>query len=337
MPFLSDSFYNEKLKKYGLNIKTKYIVGNKILERNTNGSHNDDITNGIICSKEYFLNNVLIHTEKIFDSRIEYSFVSKQLENKEYTCINCGAHSNIKDFIDGCPYCNSKYNIDYTDKQLGGKYHYDLVLKNKTYRVVTAIIDIVLSFILAFIFIKLSSRTFNSYDISKIFIYGTILSLILYYFFYILDAYFILLPIKLYKEKQNKKQSDFWNETKIDKKAFFNNLNYEVRKKYYNLHDIIDYDILDYTKFEHYNKFNNEYIKVEADVRIILFKNNKTISKFIHAIYIMKKNEYGTIKLNNEINMIKCHNCGATIDASKGKCEYCGTEVKYLQEWIMDN
>ena len=44
MPFLSDSFYNEKLKKYGLNIKTKYIVGNKILERNTNGSHNDDIT-----------------------------------------------------------------------------------------------------------------------------------------------------------------------------------------------------------------------------------------------------------------------------------------------------
>ena len=62
-----------------------------IRDRNTNGSHNDDITNGIICSKEYFLNNVLIHTEKIFDSRIEYSFVSKQLENKEFTVDEAGA------------------------------------------------------------------------------------------------------------------------------------------------------------------------------------------------------------------------------------------------------
>ena len=291
MPFLSDSFYNEKLKKYNLNIKTKYIVGNKILERNTNGSHNDDIINGIVCSKEYFLNNILIHTEKIFDSRIEYSFVSKQMEDKEYTCKNCGMHSNIKDFIDGCPYCNSKYNIDYTDKQLGGKYHYDLVLRNKAYRVITAIIDIILSIILSFLFIKLSSRTFNVYDISKIFIYGVILALILYYFFYILDAYFVLLPIKLYKERQNKKQSDFWNKTKIDKKAFFNNLNYEVRKKYYNLDDIIDYDILDYTQIEPYTKSDDEYIEVKADVRIILFKNNKITPKYITATYVMKKNK----------------------------------------------
>jgi len=35
--------------------------------------------------------------------------------------------------------------------------------------------------------------------------------------------------------------------------------------------------------------------------------------------------------------MIKCHNCGASIDATKGACNYCHTEIKYLQEWILEN
>ena len=80
----------------------------------------------------------------------------------------------------------------------------------------------------------MTSRTFNIYDISKILIYGIILSLILYYFFYILDAYIVLGPIRRYKDKQNKKQMEFWERTHIDKKTFFNNLNYEIRNNYYN-------------------------------------------------------------------------------------------------------
>ena len=30
-----------------------------------------------------------------------------------------------------------------------------------------------------------------------------------------------------------------------------------------------------------------------------------------------------------------CHNCGASIDVTKSKCEYCDSEIKYLQEWIL--
>ena len=43
MPLISDTSQTKKLKKYNINIKTKYIVGDKILERNTNNSYNDDI------------------------------------------------------------------------------------------------------------------------------------------------------------------------------------------------------------------------------------------------------------------------------------------------------
>jgi len=174
-----DKFHKEKLKKHNINIKTQYIVENDIFERNTDDSKNDDIKNGIRCKKFYYINNILKHTETKFDSRIEYTFISQEEENKDYSCPNCGRDAKVKDFKEGCPYCRTRYNIEYTDKDLGSKYHYDRVLRSNKYRIITAIIDLVISLIISYIFIKTTSRTFNNYDVSKIFIYGFILSLIL--------------------------------------------------------------------------------------------------------------------------------------------------------------
>lgn len=335
MPLISDNFQIKKLNKYKINIKTKYIVGNEVLERNTNNTKNDDIKNGIRCKKEYYLNNNLTHTEDLFDSRIEYTFISKEIENKEYKCPNCGMQSKLKDFIDGCPYCRTYYNIDYTDKDLGSKYHYDRVLRNNSYRVITGVVDLIISMILCFFFIKSTSRTFNGIDILKIFIYGLILSMVLYYFFYILDAYIILGPIKRYKDKQNQKQIDFWEKTKIDKKIFFNNLNYEVGKYYYSKKNIIDFDVLDYIEFETFTKKDIQYVRVLAEIRIVYYDMGKFKSKFSKEEFIFKKNPNKELELKDGVNMIKCHNCGASIDATKEVCSYCHTEIKYLQEWIL--
>ena len=337
MPLISDNLHLKKLQKFNINIKTKYIVGNKILERNTDNSHNDDIKNGIRCEKQYYVNHKLIHIEKLFDSRIEYTFISEDQQEQDYTCPNCGMHAKLKEFIDGCPYCKTYYNIDYTDKDLGGKYHYDLILKNNVYRVITAVVDLLISLLLAFVFIKFTSRTFNVYDISKIFIYGIILALILYYFFYIIDGYVILGPIKKYKDKQNQKQIDFWNRSKIDKKTFFNNFNYEIRNKYYESTNIIDYDIIDFIEFQEYIKDGNLFVNVKANVRIVTFENNKITSKFVDELYTLKRINDDILKLREGVNIIKCHNCGASIDVTKGYCEYCHTKIKYFQSWILEN
>ncbi|HIT23035.1 MAG TPA: hypothetical protein IAD45_01290 [Candidatus Faecimonas intestinavium] len=336
MALISETYQKEKLKRYGINIRTKYIVGNKILERNTNDSVNDNIERGIRCQKEYYIDNKLAHKEKLFDSRIEYTYIMDNNINEEYECPNCGMKSPLKDFIDGCPYCKTYYNMDYSEKDLGSKYHYDRVLKSNIYRVITLIVDIIISIIISFIFIKLTSRTFNNYDIIKIFIYGIILSLILYYFFYIADAYIILSPIKKFKDKENKKQIEFWQRTKINKKTFFNNLNYEIRKKYYSKENIIDYDILDYTNFKDYEVNGVLYVDVTADLRIVTYENKKLKSKIITQTYTMKQNKNTLLNLGNKENIIRCANCGASIDVTKGKCEYCHSEIKYLQEWILE-
>lgn len=335
MPLVTDKSHIKKLKDNNINIITYYIVGNQILKRNTNNSINDDIKNGIRCKKEYYINNTLAHTEKSFDTRMEYSFVSSSNLNGEHKCPNCGMKGLVRDFLEGCPYCRTTYNIDYTDKELGNKYHYDQVLRNKTYRLITGIVDLVISIILSFIFITLTSRTFNSYDIAKIFIYGLILSLILYYFFYLLDAYVILSPIKRYKERENKKQKEFWERTKLNKKNFFNNLNYEIRKKYYSSPYIIDYDLIDYTEFKDFYKDNKLYIKVAVEIRKVYFKNNKITSKYEKDTFVLKRCEDGFIELKDGVNYVKCHNCGNSIDVTKEYCEYCRSDIKYLQEWIL--
>ena len=335
MSFVSNNFHEKKLNKYGINIKTKYIVGNTILERNFDNSLNDDIVSGIRCEKDYYIKNNLVHKETSFDSRIEYTFISKEMEQKDYKCPNCGMNGKIKDFISGCPYCRTTYNIDYTNKDLGSKYHYDLVLKSNLYRVITGIIDLIISIILSFIFIKTTSRTFNQIDIIKVFIYGFILSLVLYYLFYIVDAYIILKPIKIYKNKENQKQIDFWKRTKIDKKTFFNNLNYELEKYYYSKENIIDFDILDYLKFNDFTIKNTKYVKVLVMIRIVTY-DNKIKSKIIKQEFIFRKNQNDKLVLNEGVNLIKCHNCGASIDVTKTECSYCHSKINYLQEWILD-
>ena len=336
MPLVSDNFHSKKLNKYGINIKTKYFVGNKIYERNTDNSVNDDIVAGIRCAKEYYIGKTLVHKEKEFDSRIEYTFISKEMENQDYKCPNCGMESKIKDFVDGCPYCRTHYNVDYQDKELGSKHHYDRVLRNNTYRVVVGIVDLIISLIISYFFIKNTSRTFNSIDIIKVFVYGVILSMVLYYFFYLLDAYVILGPIKRYKDRQNQKQRDFWYKTKIDKKLFFNNLNYEVRKYYYSKEDVIDFDIIDYIEFSEFTKDNTEHVKVKAEVRIVYYNNGKITSKFTKEEYVFRRNPKESLILEEGTNMIKCKNCGASIDATKGVCTYCHTEINYLQDWILE-
>ena len=332
---VTDSFHNKKLKEYGINIKTKYIVGNKILERNTDNSINDDINNGVRCEKQYYHNNKLIHKEKLFDTRIEYTFISKDVEDTPHKCDNCGMEGKLKDFIKCCPYCRTDYNIDYSDKDLGSKHHYDRVLKSNTYRIITAVIDLIISTIIMFFYIQASSRTFNSYDIAKVFIYGFILALALYYLFYLLDAYVILGPIKRYKDRQNKKQIEFWKRTGIDKKHFFNNLNYEVRKEYYEQQNIIDYDVIDYIEFNDFKKKDKLCVEVIAEARIVYFINGKIKSEMKKEKYVMMKHDNQIQNLQKGANHIECYNCGASIDVTQEECGYCQKKQRYLHEWIM--
>ena len=92
---ITEKKHEERLKSFGLNIKTKYKSLNNVLERNTDGSKNDNVPEGVILSKQYFYRGQVIHKENIFDSRIIYKFEFNH-GDKEQKCPNCGSPIVIK-------------------------------------------------------------------------------------------------------------------------------------------------------------------------------------------------------------------------------------------------
>lgn len=340
MSLVTENFQSKRLKNLNINIKTKYSVLGKILERNTDNSKNDDIKNGVILKKQYYKDGMLIHTAYNFDPRIEYTYISQDEENKKINCPNCGKDGLVKDFIDGCPYCHTHCNIDYTDKELGKKEHFDQIIHNEKYSKITLLIDIIISAIILFSYIYLNSRTFNIYDIFKIIVGTLILGFSLYYVFYMLDALIVLFPIKIYKNKMNQKQKEFWNrmnKINVDKKIFFNNFNYELKEYYYSnrFPNIIDYDIIDYLEFNEFKDKNDTLnINVTLNIRIIEYTNKIKVSIRKEKFTFIRSN-IESDKLNNGINIIKCPGCGASIDVTKENCEYCKTKINYLQEWYL--
>ena len=326
-----------RLKEYGLNIKTKYQSDHQLLERNTDGSKNDNIKQGIILEKDYY-KGVLLKKENIFDSRILYTYEFN--ESKEVKCINCGAISNIDNNNDHCPYCNTSFNLEYTSKNLGSKYYYDLVTKDRSYVIKTYIIDLIISSIITSFYLISTSRTMYFFDILKIVVGSILVSLILFYFFYYVDAMILLPGLKRKKEAQNKRQQEFWERLEkknLDKTTFYNNLLYELRELYYNdkYKDIIDFDILDYEEFKDIEKDNKLYVEVSIDIRIVRYINGKVKSK-----REIKKYRLVCVQEEDSLapgaNEIRCYNCNSSIDVREKKCKYCGTRINYYQQWYLD-
>jgi len=339
MPIVSENFHSKKVKNKGINIRTTYKNSTTTCVRNLDNSSNDDVVKGIRIRKEYFKDGHLLYTTTKFDSRIEYTYVNHDNEEAETSCPNCGYKAKVKDFVDGCPYCRTVYNVDYTDKDLGAKYHYDRVLRSNWYRIITFIFDLLISFIICFIYFKNTGRTFNEFDILKVIVYSILLSAVLYYFFYIIDGYIVLLPIIIYKDHMNKKQMAFWNkmeEVKVDKKTFYNNLDYELSKYFYDeSSDIIDFDILDYLEFKYQkDKDNHLIVTVKMDIRLIKYDGKiKEENEDMEFSFIRYEREI--YKLEDGKNYIKCPHCGNSCDVTLDKCDHCRSELAYYQEWSL--
>ena len=332
---------NKRLKEYGINIKTRYRTEDGIRERNTDLSRNDNIEHGIRIEKRYYRNGAVIHRNRNFDSRILYSFVTEKGDSDVFVCPNCGGVCAAKDVEEGCPYCGTFLNLDYTHRDLGTKYTYDRTLKNKYYIPVTLGIDFLFSVFLSWIYISATGRTFNGYDVAKVFIYGAVLCAALFYLFYYMDALVILGPVKRYKDRINRQQADFWKrmeEKGIKKEKFYNNFNFEISQYYFKeCEDIIDYDIVDYNRLEEFYENQKLYVRVNASIRLVRYhkESGKIKDRIVKKDYVLEYQGPSRVALNGEVSKICCRNCGSSIDITAERCPYCNTEYRSVQEWFL--
>lgn len=145
----------------------------------------------------------------------------------------------------------------------------------------------------------------------KIFIYSTILAMILYYFFYLCrgvcgtwgqsDAT---------KKNRTDRQQEFWTGTGIDKKRFYNNLNYEAGRRYYSRPNVIDYDIMDYTGLQEHVENGILCVDVELKVRLVYLRGGRITSAYQKDTFSLRHNDR-VMTLDSGIQVIKCPKCDA--------------------------
>ncbi len=334
MSLITERNHEKRLKTNNIKVKTYYKVGDSILET-MNDSINPDIVNGIRLGKKYYKDDLLIGEVNKFDSRIHYSYSSPSVDKDK--CPNCGMEIRKDKYEDCCPFCRTSYNLDYIDKEVSNKESYDYIIHNNKYIWITLINDIIVSALLVYLYIASTSRTFNIYDISKIVVYTILVSTVLYFVFYTLDAYILLGPIKRYKESRNRDINNFWNSVGYDKVKFFNNLMYELEEYYFSnkSKDIIDFDIIDYNSFDKTNVDGKEGIIVNILIRFVTINGNAIKTNVEEKNCIFQKADITQKKQKDGVNIIDCRKCGASIDITKNECPYCRTKTNYLQEWYL--
>ena len=141
------------------------------------------------------------------------------------------------------------------------------------------------------------------------------------------------------KEYQNKKQQEFWDkmsQNNYDKIKFYNNFISDLRRLYYSdkYPNIIDFDIIDYDNYKMYNKDNKLYVDVSINIRIVEYVNGKIKSSINNKTYTLLHQDLDG-ELKGGVNLIKCHNCGSSINVLDRECSYCGTKYNYYQEWYI--
>lgn len=342
MGIITMHFHSKRLKHFNINIKTKFQDENRVSERNTDNSYNDDIKSGIILNKTYFKDDKPIHMEKIFNPSLLYTFMINSELEEERTCLNCGMNGKGKEFINGCPYCHSIYTIDFVDKNVAGKANYNYVMKDNKYKIKTFIIDFIFCLIIFSIYFIYTKSIFSIFDTLELLGLSLIGSLVLFYAFYADDSYLITKRVIKVKEKQNQKQKIFWNNIEkynISKKKFFNNLNSELNEYFYNdlipkNKNVIDFDIIDYEDYDYFIDKNNKInIKVKLELRVVEVKNDSIKSSTKEMSFVLVQNEI--VEKEKGIYLVKCYGCGASIDIMKNECEYCGSKINYLQSWYI--
>ncbi len=328
---LSDKKYLKRLKDFGMNLITTYKSGNDIVEKNSFETLRTNIVNGIRLEKNYLRGGKSVYKLHNFDPRIKYTFVNASTARK---CPNCGA--DIDQASGECPYCGTAYNMDYESKSLGAKYHTDLVMNTTTYKTVAWILSFATAFIISYIYIRTTGRTFNGWDMTKVLVGTALFGLAFYYVFYYLDSFFILLPIKMYKERINTAQTQFWaqNGNDINKDVFFTNLNYELQKYYFEgdqTRNVLDFDFVDYTTITR----DGDIVEIEILVREVYYTGGK-----VKCRQVSKKIRLKRAKIEHRLENVggvalRCRNCGTSMDAFAQECPSCGTRHNYLQEWYM--
>ena len=341
MAIVSDTPQARRLARLGIAIRTEFWDGSGIRFRATDGQRRDDVTGGVIMNKKYFRGDRLLRREKAFNPMMMYTYVASGELSRQITCPNCGRPGTVADFVDGCPYCGTCYNVEYTARQAGGKFHGDKDVRDWMYYLLALVVCLGVCLPVSLAFFRATGRTFGTFDILKAVFYGLLVALALFYGFYVARAFVLTRRAEEKYERQNALIKRFETELLglgMGLDDFYNNLTSELTRWFFDSEvpenrDVADWDVLDYDDFDiREDSQGRKNLSVTLTVRRIWAQGDRLRSRRERLRVNLRPNRVVTEPLKPGVNIIQCHNCGASIDVTQPACEHCGSRINYRQK-----
>ena len=341
MAMVSDKPQTARLKQCGVDIQTEFWdEGGCLRLRSTDGAHHDDVVNGIVLTKKYFQGGRPVHRETEFNPMMMYTYIANGELSREQTCPNCGWTATVADFVEGCPYCGTCYNVEYTARRQGGKFHADKNMKDIRLYLGVLIAALAVCLSVSFAVVGLTGRTFNVFDKLKAVAYGVLPALALFALFFSTHAFVITRRAEEKYQRQTALIRRFESDLlALDLRLyeFYTNLSSELALWCYGddvpgNRDVVDFDVLDYDDYaittDGQGRTN---LSVTLRLRRVRAGKGGVTSDDDRLRVDLRPTGQKRDALGPGVNLIRCPGCGASIDIMKPACPQCGTRIHYRQ------
>ena len=329
----------KRLGKFDLTMITSFWDEHAVRRRASDGSVREDIINGVIMDKKYYRKGKLIHTEKMFNPLMRYSFVMGGKLEEDTQCPNCGWRGKTSAFLNGCPYCGASCHISYQDRQEGVKSFAEKKAKQPELYVGSFFGCMGICIGISLLIVLTTGRTHGLFDFLKGIAFGAAPGLIAFCRVYLKRVLEITQEAEAYFRQQSSMLQTF--ETGLTKKgisldAFFTSLNTEITTRLFGdapeNGNIVDWDILDYDdcRTERTGEGGEEMV-IRMTMRILRMEGNRLRARETESRAVMKTNPVTPDPLRKGAMVVHCHACGSSIDLSQPVCGFCGTPIRYRQ------
>lgn len=379
-PFWQSMYLSKKrLNNKGLDVDVRFSEekGNRI---NTISVVNDG--KNIIGT---YKDNII--EEKSFkkDGRTIYDHKGKKMwignvikargENNMVACPNCGNMGDISSYINGCDYCNSRFQVEDFEEKVSSfvvsddeKRKVQNISARCSLGAIIAGIGMIIAMIVSFIVVIINQVNYKpgNYNANATIIFASLITgfPIFIKVFIGLIIVFVLIAVVVNRIRKNEvieKNEVYYRLKNINgfvPEKFVQNLEYKLRNIHFaeNVEEVSAFasvpvdkiiekyqDIIECSlykvKFEDYKSVQGkDIIKLSCIMQISKMINNKIYEEGEKlVIYLSKKSDI-TEKDFGAIRLISCGNCGSSINIlNGGVCEYCGTRLNYADyDWIID-
>ncbi|MCI5602889.1 MAG: alkaline shock response membrane anchor protein AmaP [Clostridiales bacterium] len=379
-PFWQSMYLSKKrLNNKGLDVDVRFSEekGNRI---NTISVVNDG--KNIIGT---YKDNII--EEKSFkkDGRTIYDHKGKKMwignvikardENNMVACPNCGNMGDISSYINGCDYCNSRFQVEDFEEKVSSfvvsddeKRKVQNISTRCSLGAIIAGIVMIIAMIVSFIVVIINQVNYKpgNYNANATIIFASLITgfPIFIKVFIGLIIVFVLIAVVVNRIRKNEvieKNEVYYRLKNINgfvPEKFVQNLEYKLRNIHFaeNVEEVSAFasvpvdkiiekyqDIIECSlykvKFEDYKSVQGkDIIKLSCIMQISKMINNKIYEEGEKlVIYLSKKSDI-TEKDFGAIRFISCENCGSSINIlNGGVCEYCGTRLNYADyDWIID-